>query len=132
MSSIQTSQHVLIARRSGDRRMEDRRKRNNPVGVERRTGQERRRLGERRQHDLYAPSCAHADRLCSALAQVPADQPIVRLLVVQSFLLGHRPRQDNAWIMRWARHLRAAYCDSDRDGMRRAVFCALYGDKARP
>ncbi len=40
---------VLVTdRRAGDRRAKDRRKRNIPVAVERRVGEERRNLGERR------------------------------------------------------------------------------------
>jgi len=136
MSTIQTPHQSLLTdnrRRSGERRMGERRQRNTPVQIERRRSQERRQFGERRQQDLHAlymQASHHADRLCSELGKVPADNPISRLLVVQRFLLEHRPQQDNAWIMKWARCLRDTYYDSDRLEMCWDLFRALHGDRA--
>jgi hypothetical protein len=136
MSTIQISrQSVLIdkRRRSGDRRTVERRNWNTPVQIERRRSQERRQPEDRRRQDLHAlyMQASHlADRLRSELAKVSRDNPISRLLVVQRFLLDHRPHQDNAWIMKWARRLRDTYDDSDRMEMCRDVFRALRDDEA--
>jgi hypothetical protein len=128
---------MMIAnrRRIGNRRRAERRQQNLPVLIERRQGQDRRRPGERRQQDLYVLSSDYANRLCSELEKVPADNPISRLLVVQKFLLDHRSRREGAWmedarIMEWARELRDVYYGGDRKGMWSAVFRALYGDRA--
>jgi hypothetical protein len=119
-------------RHRGDRRIGERRQRNIPVALERRRTPERRTPGERRQQDLrafmFAQSSQQADRLCSELAKVPADNPISRLLVLQTFLLDHCPGRSNEWIMRWARHLRTVYSGGDIEEMRRCVFRALHGD----
>jgi hypothetical protein len=132
MSTFQTlPQNLLInnRHRSGDRRMAERRQRSVAVQIERRRSQQRRRPEERRQLDLNAlhvQSIQHADRLCSELVRVPADNPISRLLVLQRYLLDHRPRQSNAWIMKWARRLRETYYGSNREAMCWAVFRALH------
>jgi hypothetical protein len=118
---------------SGDRRTAERRKRDVPARSERRHGQERRRREERQQQDLQALYMQSSDDtcwLCSQLGKLPADNPISRLLVVQRFLLDHRPRQDNAWIMRWARHLRETYDRGDLVGMCSSVSHALHGGRA--
>jgi hypothetical protein len=118
-------------RRSGDRRRGERRQRNIPVQIDRRHNQERRQHGERRQQDLhalYVQSSGQVDRLCSELAKVPADNPISRLLVLQRFLLDHRPQQSNEWIMHWARRLRDTYY-GDRAEMCGELFRALRGDR---
>ena len=109
--------------RGGDRRLRERRLRRALVQIERLRPGDRRQQGLRA---LYVQSNAHANRLCSELAKVPADNPISRLLVVQRFLLDHGPRQNHASIMRWARRLRDTYSDSDPLEMRWAVLCALH------
>jgi hypothetical protein len=113
-------------RRNRDRRRPERRQRNIPVPTEHRSGQER-RSGERRQQDLFPL----ANRLYAEVEKVPADNPILRLLVVQQFLLDRRPRQDNAWIMKWARELRDAYDDGDCERMWSAMSGALSGSLAQ-
>ncbi len=122
MSTIQSV--PLDRRHSGDRRLGERRQRNVPVQVERRRTHDRRQ-GERRQQGRSGLSPDFAGRLCAELAAVPADNPISRLLVLQMFLLRHRPRQSNEWIMRWARRLRETYRVGDRAKMRQDVFLAL-------
>jgi hypothetical protein len=118
-----------IRRASRERRLGERRRLSIPVDIERRRTQDRRHTEERRQQDLYAQSSQHAQRLCSELAAVPADNPILRLLVIQKFLLECGPRKSNEWIMRWARRLRATFYNRGRVEMGWAVFRALYGDR---
>jgi hypothetical protein len=71
-----------------------------------------------------------ADQLYTEVLKVAAENPISRLLVLQRFLLDHRPPQkSDEWLMKWARLLREICYDSNEEEMSEAVFRALRGER---